>query len=1074
MATSKVVKRFLGADGITPLEGASVYLVPQADSYPTNAIAMTEDLDRPGMYTADNVADGEYKIYIDPTGFDGVALYETEQYIGEKRLSLVANNFDATDSYKMFGTALKDDAVTADKVNADVAGNGLTQAVSGALQVNVDGSTLEIASDVVQVKDGGIVAAKLGTGAVTAAKITDGSVTSSKVADGGIGATQLAANAVTTSKITDGSVTPVKLGTQTVTVVSTTNPTPAYVGQIGRDASGNTYTAISLTGTMWARVESTFLQGLSSSNVVTKDGSGYIDNALLNNTVYEHGTAAAYNGNSTYYFSGRGLGFYMTYGVAKTFSVIKFKGWAAADSVVRVRVYRNTGLWNRDNIDAMTLVKEFNYTAGQFNTTADSFATLVLDSPITLGASEYLYVLFASSAGTSVSLRFFDSVAYSGLFQFLKKTVQANAWLANDSWNVSSATTEIGVPFKLYLGFAYLGDVNALSDATTTALAGKADVNASTGLISGAYVEPYTYLHPNGPSEFWGNDEYSSSGKSQGFQLRVTAPTIVKGLRAPIRGAGDSVVVAKVYRSTTALAGNTVSGLTLVKTFNFPAGTFNTETYRMQEFILDSPIKLATNEYIYLLVQKTAGSDVIIRYWTSAGSPTRDRFLTNTSDPWGAGTWPATSSQYYTCPLLLLGPAAAVAEVSAKQDIQNPFLHVPAKIAVVVGYQLNLWYDALIWPNPYFRVKVTNNGKGTVKERCWRYNPAATETFTITLDVVDRNGRVYASKIVTIQAVAANAGAGTKRVLIAGDSHVDNETMTNEVYNILNTGGGFTPAFLGPRGDAPAYNVGYGGWQFASFSGFGRTGYNFTGLAAHTIAINDIYTNNGSTFTVSEVYSTRIVCERTSGSNLPSASGNLVKVSGSGGATIAYTAYAVVSLNPFWDDSGAMLSVQAWLTEQGYANGPDFFVMHCGINDTKYQYYLTDAQISAIVTNATTIAASVLGEFPSCKVGFCLPAICANSQDSLTSDRTTYETNIRKLYAAMITAFDGGAYNANVGLIPTGLFVDRQYGYGTTTEAVSSRVATTVTVTNDGLHPNSAGYGQAADAIAGWIKLQVS
>lgn len=61
-------------------------------------------------------------------------------------------------------TELGDDSVTAAKVNVDVAGDGLVQAVDGSLEVNVDDSTIEIDTDVVQVKDAGITTAKLANG----------------------------------------------------------------------------------------------------------------------------------------------------------------------------------------------------------------------------------------------------------------------------------------------------------------------------------------------------------------------------------------------------------------------------------------------------------------------------------------------------------------------------------------------------------------------------------------------------------------------------------------------------------------------------------------------------------------------------------------------------------------------------------------------------------------------------------------------------------------------------------------------------------------------------------------------
>lgn len=66
---------------------------------------------------------------------------------------------------------VKDLGITKEKINSDVAGNGLVKNVSGALDVNPDNSTLEINSDIVRVKDLGITEAKLGNLSVTAGKI---------------------------------------------------------------------------------------------------------------------------------------------------------------------------------------------------------------------------------------------------------------------------------------------------------------------------------------------------------------------------------------------------------------------------------------------------------------------------------------------------------------------------------------------------------------------------------------------------------------------------------------------------------------------------------------------------------------------------------------------------------------------------------------------------------------------------------------------------------------------------------------------------------------------------------------
>lgn len=125
---------------------------------------------------------------------------------------------------------IQDDAVTAAKINADVAGNGISQGISGALDVNVDNSTLEIsaAADTVQVKDLGIITSKINDLAVTSAKLADSSVTTAKILN----------DNVTTAKIADDNVTNAKLAEMpTLTVKanitgSTANPTDVALASL--------------------------------------------------------------------------------------------------------------------------------------------------------------------------------------------------------------------------------------------------------------------------------------------------------------------------------------------------------------------------------------------------------------------------------------------------------------------------------------------------------------------------------------------------------------------------------------------------------------------------------------------------------------------------------------------------------------------------------------------------------------------------------------------------------------------------------------------------------------------------
>ena len=90
-------------------------------------------------------------------------------------------------------------------LKANVAGNGLSYS-SGVIAVGVDGSTIELNSDAVRVKDLGITTAKIAADAVTGAKIADDSINSEHYVDGSIDLAHLAADSVNGSKIVDNAI----------------------------------------------------------------------------------------------------------------------------------------------------------------------------------------------------------------------------------------------------------------------------------------------------------------------------------------------------------------------------------------------------------------------------------------------------------------------------------------------------------------------------------------------------------------------------------------------------------------------------------------------------------------------------------------------------------------------------------------------------------------------------------------------------------------------------------------------------------------------------------------------------
>lgn len=96
---------------------------------------------------------------------------------------------------------LADNVVTAAKIAAAVAGDGLSGGGGTALSVNVDGTTIETNADALRVKALGIGTSHLAAGAVTTAKIAADAVTATEIATGAVGTTEIAAAAVTGPKI---------------------------------------------------------------------------------------------------------------------------------------------------------------------------------------------------------------------------------------------------------------------------------------------------------------------------------------------------------------------------------------------------------------------------------------------------------------------------------------------------------------------------------------------------------------------------------------------------------------------------------------------------------------------------------------------------------------------------------------------------------------------------------------------------------------------------------------------------------------------------------------------------------
>lgn len=114
-----------------------------------------------------------------------ITLTDTRKFI-KYSTKIYADQLDSgvadgsTLEYAAGSLRVKDAGITAAKLAAAIAGNGLSGGAGSALAVNVDGSTIAIASDILGVPNGGIGTNQLANLGVTNGKIANGAVDDTK------------------------------------------------------------------------------------------------------------------------------------------------------------------------------------------------------------------------------------------------------------------------------------------------------------------------------------------------------------------------------------------------------------------------------------------------------------------------------------------------------------------------------------------------------------------------------------------------------------------------------------------------------------------------------------------------------------------------------------------------------------------------------------------------------------------------------------------------------------------------------------------------------------------------------
>ena len=196
----------------------------------------------------------------DLTDGNGIADFT---YDGSSTATVAVEADGSTLSVGSGGVKVADGGITATQIATSVAGSGLAGGGGTALSVNVDDSSIEINTDTLRVKAGGIATAMIAPAAVVSASIAADAIDTVHIADDAVESAQIADNAVALGTQTTGNYV-ATLGSGTgVTIGSNTGEGSSPTIAVDYGSSANN-----------AVEGNTTLEVLGTANEITVTGGG--------------------------------------------------------------------------------------------------------------------------------------------------------------------------------------------------------------------------------------------------------------------------------------------------------------------------------------------------------------------------------------------------------------------------------------------------------------------------------------------------------------------------------------------------------------------------------------------------------------------------------------------------------------------------------------------------------------------------------------------------------------------------------------------------------------------------------
>ena len=389
--------------------------------------------------------------------------------------------------------------------------------------------------------------------------------------------------------------------------------------------------------------------------------------------------------------------------------------------------------------------------------------------------------------------------------------------------------------------------------------------------------------------------------------------------------------------------------------------------------------------------------------------------------------------------------------------VTTPMITLPTDLYVVTGREQTFYYNEFIYGvesnqdntllNYNISARVSPQGMGSkcliTKEGFTIYTKTPGD-YTITISIFDQFNNLLIDKATTLHVVDATAVSG-KSILMLGDSWTDinngDKGYTSYVDKALREMG-ITMNFIGTRdaGTSGLKHEGIGGYAYTTFvNAPSAVRFKFFVDSMPSIGSDDIYSNNGSTYKLFERGSNYLTLSRQSGSTEPSGN-TLVRTSGTGDETIAFTSWTVGGSNPLWNAVTNELDFTHYRRDLcGLSTQLDICNIQLGVNDSMGGLKTTKTDWMETLNAATAIIDAILKDSPNCKIILNLAGMDCPSPTGWSSLngfgssdlKRTYQVNnyyLRTYLNELIEARDD--YKTNVFVGQSVLGINRWYGYG--------------------------------------------